>query len=463
MDDQDVGRESPQGPGIMEKLAQLREVQAEGGDVLAAASKMSSEEAPAKPNGETPPGERVADDGRAGGDEAGQEGKNFDRWGEIPPDVLHRQEEQELGAEQHEADAEKVRELLKTEEREELPAGTYKDEAGRLRDEVTHRFIRTEQLEDGAEGEVGAATEELEIELPGRREGDPPVKFTAPDQETAERLRQATNEGMRRREYNDALANLEERERSQEAFFDALKNRPADTLVQHLRPEVRSEVVERLLAAMSDEEFAAALTKATGWARAPESRNTANVMAENEALKANDAARRASDTEAANTRAVRDIGRTIIDIMPEEWDRKREDAFVKYALTNLEEYAEGGGQISTAELPALLDELGVLEPFGLDAAAAAERVASSATASPSPARSARPASTARPADAAGGKAKRAGADVRERVKRRRDASATAPSGAGAAPAGGLNPPPNQTVAERLAWAKKKFRLGRSRG
>ena len=425
-----------QGTRIEDRLRQLREVAAQGGDVLQAAMASSTRPAydPNRPRQDQEPGA-------------------------VPPDREPEPSEQPADA----AILARLKDAFKStdDRRPGDPEGTYRDAAGRLRDAVDHRFLPEPdgQAKAGQSGVAKAAGDdeppaELVVELPGRRPDDPPYKFVARDKNEAERLRQAINAGMRRAEFNEQMAALERRERAVQQLLQEFEQQPAQFVAERIGPEHYGAVVEALLSRLDQETFDRLVDRMAAWVQDPVARREAALAAREQDIERRRQAEEEARRAAAQDEYLQGIAQQIVGVIPDEWPDARADEFFEYAAFKLRQYARQnrGVRIRPVDVPALLEQLGVLRAYGL---AQDGRGQPSAGAVRSP-DGAPPRSPAPSAEIE--RAQRAGEGFRKRAERRAQAVATAPAGTGAATPG-LPFPPGQHIRDRLKTARK-WLLGR---
>jgi len=260
-----------------------------------------------------------------------------------------------------------------------------------------------------AEGGSATATEEhpLRVTLPPRRPDEEPIEVELPDAETAARVRHALN--LRRGEEGIDSAEL-----NLHYLNHLLQRDPALFAVKYLTPEAR----ERLYELVDDPEAIAR-------------------------------AEQAVDVEASavveSKRSARDVVRAVEAMIPPNLDDATAQLLRDDCLRDVIAHIKGTGakDIDVAELPKLLAlRFGV---YNVDASQAAQRLASGMRRS---FRQAARESNAEDAGAAGKRLAAAGAT-------RRALAALPGAGAGAR-ASKLEPPPKQTLKERLKWAREKL-------
>jgi hypothetical protein len=304
-----------------------------------------------------------------------------------------------------------------------------------------------EGAEAGAAGEAGGDDDDfVVVSLPARKAGEEdfelPLDIAALEAagidpaDAVERLNQLRNGAMYRREYEDAIADVQKDKADLDGIYEAMEADPAAFLMETVAPTVRSSVVEALLLELEEEHFDKLVRKINTWARDPNSRVTQRTDAENKRLKAERERTRSSATVAKTQDLIRDIGAAIRSVLPDDYDPKKAKMFSMQAAAELNAHLKATKQttLDPAKVPELLGELGVLEFFGISPTKNGERSASGVTPPKAPGK--------KPA-AVKGKAP----DVRERMRRRKGA-ATTPGGAGSAAPAGFTKVPGETYTDR---------------
>lgn len=320
--------------------------------------------------------------------------------------------------------------------------------------------------EEDPEGEEGDGDETTDAEddasvvtfsLPGRNadgeefEGKIPREVLEahgidPDQ-FAERLAQTKNGYIRRerleverRQVHDEVA----ADRAELASIEAeITSSPADFVIDRLAPDVQRDVARKVLAQLPDEAFDELLGDVQGWVDDP---STRRLLAANEKEAKVDrraaATKQGSDT-VGREKAVQEIAGAVAALIPETMEDTRADEFFDYAAYKLEQWAskqQKGTRLVAADVPALLEKLGALAPYGLAANGQQQDTRKDPPAPPS--KDGKP------------RADTVGKDLKARDQRRKEAAAVTPAGAGAATAHAA-PPKGQTIAQRLDWLAKR--------
>jgi hypothetical protein len=129
-------------------------------------------------------------------------------------------------------------------ESEEEPEGDEAGDAEQGADDAEGG--EAEETVEGEEAE-GAAEEKLRVTLKGRNPDDQPIEFIAPDEESAERLRQNVRDGLRRDEFNRRVEGVAQREEEIAYVNHRLKHDPGGFITERIPADVQEEVLERLL------------------------------------------------------------------------------------------------------------------------------------------------------------------------------------------------------------------------
>ncbi|HEY0035895.1 MAG TPA: hypothetical protein VGB66_04360 [Longimicrobium sp.] len=304
--------------------------------------------------------------------------------------------------------------------------------------------------------ETDEAPELVPVKLPGRRADDPEIEHPLPP-EIAERVAQLRNGYMRGEEIRAARGEIQEQRAQVVAVQSALNLDPVGFLTsagddgQPLIPAAhRQELVLSLLA--SDPQlYESVVTELSTWDRSEAERRAA--VAEIEARKAQRASelqqqrdRASRDAEAAEQAAgerSRSIVAAIDALRPADQDADvYRDAAIDRVIEIKNELGLTAEQLTPERVRAILSRY----PVAASAAAAAQGATTPATAAGNPAPAAKPAAPPAPAADTGKR-------LVEARERKEGAAAVVTPGAGAAPLN-ITPPPNQTVKQRIDWARK---------
>lgn len=359
----------------------------------------------------------------------------------------------------------------------ELPDGYSRTDDGRIRgpDGKFYSADQVEALRAGedvepvaepdeteAAGDEGGEDEPLVVSVPGREPDDPDVELPLDAealeelgisaQEARERVQQLRNGYMRREELHRHMEQVQTDRAELEFIEQQLAEAPEDFILGHVSPDIQQRVVERVLATMDDDQFRSLVEKVAGWERDPVSRRDEAVRLREERLERREQLRRDYQRKAASTERAVEIGQRIDQIVPESWPDDKRRRFFRFSVAALEDHIRQNQieDLDPADVPQVLGRIGILDDFGLADRGASE----TGSADGSSASSAGSDGSAGEAEIE--RAKRAGEEVRERVKRRKDAAATAPAGAGSSVLGGAKPPKGQSFEERMNWLEKRL-------
>ena len=313
----------------------------------------------------------------------------------------------------------------------------------------------TEQPEqpEQPEGEEAPATEDMVVEIRGRRPGDPPIKLALDDKETADLVRAAVKDGLRRDELSrerDAIA----RDRDDlEVLHQHLEVDPIGFILERVRPELHVGLARHLLS--TPEVFEALRDELMDV-------DDENVRARRTAELRSERAQTQREAELtmrrmANSRdQVNMIRRTIDAITPPEMADDeaglfRDDALADMSAAVRAHYDRHGSD------PRLRPEdvLGILERrlrhYGIDPELA--RAALSSGQPPRRASAARRSTAPAPGTTDEDAARTTGAKLKQASANRREAAAVPGAGAGARPSK-VEIPAQQGVKERIAFVRK---------
>lgn len=308
--------------------------------------------------------------------------------------------------------------------------------------------------DEGAEGDDAADDttvdeDKLKVTLKGRNPDDPPIEIVAPDEETAERMRQNLRDGLRRDEFNRRVERVVERE-EQAAYLDhLLKHDPAGFLAQRVPEEVQQQVVERLLAQPGMLEKVQA--KLEEWEGSPEKRTNFRLEQDVNALKNSEKVDSEFEAErvARNaTRVLMDTCDTLAGAVPTDMAHQ----FVDDVLRDVQQFyirENRGTPLKPEEIVAVISPR--LKLYGLTP----EKAKGLLNGDPSPIPKAKPDAAA--AERLKQDAKQ-GARKLVRASQGRKAAATV-AGAGTPPgARPAAPPKGQGLKDRFAWVRQSLGL-----
>jgi hypothetical protein len=268
----------------------------------------------------------------------------------------------------------------------------------------------------------------IKVSLRGRNDEELEVEVSDP--QIAEILRANAKDGLRRREYNERIQEVEGRELELQGIEQALEIDPVGFTISHMTPSRQLEVAEALLL----EHFDTLKPKLEQWYEDAAARNGERVALRDKMKETGD---QLSDTQARLTHA-RNCMRAAEAIIPETTDHAAARAFMRDAERDLTDAARSGEKITPETVAQLLAPRAKLYGFAEGAGTTAAPATKPAT-PPTPTESI----TARPvtdrakeiADRGQEKVEQARA-AQKRVRvvqtQRRAASKVAPPGVGAA-------------------------------
>jgi hypothetical protein len=103
---------------------------------------------------------------------------------------------------------------------------------------------QSDKPDSSAEDQLPA---ELVVDIPGRRPGDKPIKLAMEDKETADLVRAALKDRMRRKEFNRQMKAVNREREEIDVLEQCLELDPVSFLVERVRPEIQTDLVRRLL------------------------------------------------------------------------------------------------------------------------------------------------------------------------------------------------------------------------
>ena len=354
-------------------------------------------------------------------------------------------------------------------EREAQPEASA-DDAADAAGEDDGGAVEGEQAgEAGADEQAGAGDTgdgAPVLRLPGRQPTDPDFEVrVTPElrqaleaqgidpQKFLERANQLRNEGMRRRQFEEAMMEIEADRRELAWIEQEIRERPAEFITERISPQLLPDVARAVLARLSDDQFQDILTTVVGWETDPAARRLAATEARERSI----ARREQLQSESAIARQrqayIRDIANQIMALVPDDMPDDQANEFFDFAVYKLDQWARSqpkGTRLDPAQVPALLEQLGALKPFGLSVNDQAARASARETTSDAR----RPRLVDDPELVE--RAKRTGQDLKRRMERKRLA-VTTPAGAGA-PAASLAPPKGQSFEERMSWLERRLGL-----
>lgn len=428
-------------------------------DAVAAARKRMAEGKPfAEP---TPPGsddEHAEEEGnaaQAAGESEIGEGEHA-QWRPGDPSGTYRDEKGRMRWAET-TDDHKAGDFASAESRQEEEAVVEQEEAGVQAEQEAGKETAGEREEEEEEGD------DIVVALPGRAPEDPEIEFVVQNKESADALRRLKNMAMRGEELNRQLEGVERQRTDIQADREELETimaevaaDPAGFIMKEVRtPEIAKTVVFSLLANADDDTFKAVLDEITEWEHDPRARETAKYRSEHERRERRDEATRSLVRKRdARANAVR-LRESIESLMPDNMDAEKRQRFLRYAGRDLRDYVNQNRieRLDPAQVPALLEQLGTLQLFGLKPTPRVDRAKNNGNSS-----SAARAESAAADGEAVERARAEGDRVRRAVARRKDAASSAGPGAGAA-ATRTRPPKGAGVKEAIDFMKKQMGRG----
>lgn len=309
-----------------------------------------------------------------------------------------------------------------------------------------------EAAEGAPEGEGGEGTGEeaqddvVAWKLPGRQPDEDDIELALPRaaleeagvdvDAITERFKQMRNGFMRGSEFRKERDVLLADRAEFDSIVAAVKADPVGFVTQTVqKPEFREAVARDILLALDDEAFERVVQQVDGWIRDPRDRELERTKTENKRLSAERTREEQSGATKDDLEYAASIRDSIQEIIPAEWEGSgRDDRFFSYAVQALIDYTQKHDieDLAPADVSRVLAELGVLEDFQLGPD----------TEQPAGKKPAKDAPTAQ------------GNDPKTRIKRRREAAAVTPAGAGGEGASGNAPPRGQSFKERMSWLRK---------
>jgi len=304
---------------------------------------------------------------------------------------------------------------------------------------------------DVEEDDVGDVSklEFVEVETPGRREGETSRVRVHPEDEQI--VRMLKNNGLRREEYNRQLGSLREQQVEVEEFVTRVQTDPVGLFIDNANPQTKEALVREVLLNEPElrekvsEELLDFDTNPATFQKAQAEAKALRLERQQELYQ------RQSEIRAAEAQAARVI-QAVNQLIPGNAPEEDADAFFRDSMQYLEYVANkhGADQVTEQAVPELLRDR--LRRYGLDKAedAAGDESEDGASDAKKGSRS----KTATLEDAKEGQEK-----VAAKSKKRKKVVAAAPAGAGAKSSTGIKPPKGQTVSERLKWAREKGIFG----
>jgi hypothetical protein len=298
---------------------------------------------------------------------------------------------------------------------------------------------------EGEEPEAEPEPEPIVVALPGRHPEDPAFEIEVADEETAERLRQAINDGMRRQEFNKQMAALNDQRAELDYIGGALEADPVSFMAERVKPDLRLAVARHIIANATAEEFTELAEAFHTWEDDPRERELQALKLENDRRTKRDQEKEDRTKRAEKEAAISALVTAVENLIPDSFTKREGDRFYSVAARELNEYKRINRlpALDPEQVPKILKEAGILKMFGITET-------DSRTAAPPAAGPKRPAVAAADPKA---KAKAGAERMQNRAAVRRASSAVAPTGTGAAPQR-VTPPKGHTVQQRIDWLKE---------
>lgn len=308
------------------------------------------------------------------------------------------------------------------------------------------------------------------VKLPARHPEEPDEEWEIDNPELAERIRQLRNGYVRGNEARAIEQAAEERveavQQAEEEYGlmdQELEADPAQFLMERVHPDLRTEVA---LALLSDEkvfEDPGVQDALREWEIDPSARE--DFHSENAEERAEKAEKRRQEyrREVRTRNAVRNISRIVRDTIPEAWEEEKRNRYFRVALREIEDFALDPSRgrptldLDREDIIGLLDERGILDRYEIDPGSNGKKPFGSGGRRRASG-SSRSSGSSGDSDPSVEDARDTGKRLQERSKRRREAAAVSPAGAGA-PAARIELPRHQTVEERIEFIEKKGGVG----
>ena len=358
-----------------------------------------------------------------------------------------------------------MREELEEEDAADEGGEEPEPEGGEEPDELPPAAEGEEPEEEEGAGEGGDELEDVVfLALPPRRKGDPDFELPIDVEfleaagidpaDAVERINQLRNGAMYRAEHEEAMGVVQTQQDELDGIYEELAADPAGFMLEIVDPSIRNDLAETLVTSLEGKAFDELVRKIDSWRRNPDAREAAAARAEAKRLKGEKERKTTRATNQQTTQNVRAVGNAIKALIPDGMDEGRADRFVRAAATELRRHVADNKltTLEPEEVPEILGRLGVLEDYRIAADGGEAEVAEA----PPQESSSSNGKTAPKGPKASSRSKAKGADVRERLKRRK-ASASTPAGAGSAAPTGFQKVQGETYADR------RNRLARAMG
>lgn len=323
-----------------------------------------------------------------------------------------------------------------------------------------------EGAEEGAEEDRGTEGQDDEfevVEIPGRRAGET-VKMQFAKDEVPE-IRRLVNGYMRSEQLQEERAEFVERAQRIEDMEEEIELDPGSAVRRILGND--ADALEQLaLTILADPQMWQRVGERVLKWDDPREYELEAAKLQVAASERRDEMRTVREERAVVSRNLQQVQASVASLIPPEMGEEQQSIFYRDALRDLKEYADRGRLLTLdpRDIPLILATSGRLKAHGINAVEAAERIQEAlsgtrrAAATPGKKQPARVGAPAPGKPATPPPAKR-GKEFAEGAQRRRVAAA-APQGAGS-PSTVVTPPPNQTIEERIAWARQQSNKGRA--
>lgn len=299
----------------------------------------------------------------------------------------------------------------------------------------------------------GEAAPETVVEIPGRRTGDKPIKLAMEDKETADLVRAALKDGLRREEFNRQMESVQRERDEIDMLEQHLDLDAVGFILERVKPELHVELARHL---MSVPAVFTALREELGESEDENVRARRAAELRTQRGESQRAVDRKMDQLAASrtqARMVRNVVESIVpaDMPDDEAALFRDDCIGDIAAAVRAHYAKHNSdpRLRPDDVVTMLDRR--LRHFGITPESA--RAGLSSGQPPRRATAATPKGAPAPSIPDENAARTTGARLKQASDARREAAAVPGAGAGARPTQ-IELPANQGVKERIAFVRK---------
>src|SRR5690606_21281903 len=146
-------------------------------------------------------------------------------------------------------------------------------------------------------------------------------------------------EGMRRRQFEEAMMEIEA-DRQELAWLEQeIRERPAGFIAERISPQLLPEVARAVLARLSDDQFQDIPTTVVGWETGPAARRLVAAEARERSI----ARREQLQSESAIARQrqvyIRDMANQIMALVPDDMPDDQANEFFDFAVYKLDQWA----------------------------------------------------------------------------------------------------------------------------